>query len=105
MRSLLLVAALAAAVPASAEPITDPQRANAAALQAAQQRRVEAAREQCLAHRGPDCDTMAGLREWMLLDRSRADAVLDRIGGGESSSAGSSAPVRPDIPNLTPRQQ
>jgi hypothetical protein len=104
MRRVLLLAVLAACtVPAAAEPIADPQRARAAAVQAAQQQRIDQAREKCLAHRGADCDTYSGLREWLLLDRSRAEAVLDRL-GGESASAGPSAPVRPDVPDVTPRQ-
>ncbi len=103
MRSLLLFAALSAALPASAEPINDPQRARAALIQSEQQRRVDAAREKCLANRGPDCDTHAGLQEWMLIDRSRADAVLDRLGADSASGGASSAPVRPDIPATTPR--
>jgi hypothetical protein len=103
MRRVLLLVSLAAAFPVAAEPIADPQRARAAAVQAAQQQRIDQAREKCLAHRGADCDTYSGLREWLLLDRSRADAVLDRL-GGESASAGPSAPVRPDVPDVTPRQ-
>lgn len=107
MRPILLAAALAACFPAAAQPIDDPQRARAIWLQAEQQRRIEQAREKCLAHRGPDCDTMAGLNEWLLMDRSRADAVLDRVDPalGGSASAGSSGPVRPDIPATSPRQQ
>jgi hypothetical protein len=103
MKTLLIVAALAAAFPAAAEPITDPQRARATAMQAEQQRRVEQAREQCLANRGTDCDTLAGLREWLLNDRSRADAVLDRIGGESASTGTSAAPVRPEVPAVSPR--
>jgi hypothetical protein len=110
MRRLSLIAAVVAALPAvaafpsAAEPLADPQRARAAAVQAEQQRRLEQAREKCLAHRGADCDTHAGLHEWLLQDRTREQAVLDRL--GESSSTGSSsAPIRPDIPAVTPRQQ
>jgi hypothetical protein len=111
MRQLWLVAAVMAAFPAvavfpaAAEPLADPQRARAAAVQADQQRRIEQAREKCLAHRGADCDTHAGLHEWMLQDRTREQAVLDRIGGEGASAGSSSAPVRPDIPAVTPRQQ
>jgi len=105
MKALLLFAALAAAYPAAAEPISDPERARAAWMQAEQQRRIDAARAQCLANRGTDCDSMAGLREWLLNDRSRADAVLDRIGGESAAAGASSAPVRPDVPAVTPRHQ
>lgn len=103
MRSLVLIAAMAAAFPVAAEPLDDPQRAQAAWIQAEQARRLERATQQCELHRGVDCQTAAGLQEWLLNDRSRADAVLDRIApitiapppvtqGG--ASAGSSAPQR-----------
>jgi hypothetical protein len=106
MKRILLVVAIAAAFPAAAEPLSDPQRARATAIQAEQQRRIDQARERCIANRGPDCDSLPGLQEWLLQDRSRSDAVLDRLGGGESASTGSSAaPVRPDLPAISPRQQ
>lgn len=35
------------------------------------------ARERCQVNRGVDCDTEEGLREWLLQDRTRAEAVLD----------------------------
>lgn len=43
------------------------------------QRRLERARQNCEANRGTDCGTAEGLREWLLLERSRAEAVLDRV--------------------------
>ncbi len=43
------------------------------------QQRLERARQNCQANRGTDCETAAGLREWLLLERSRAEAVLDRV--------------------------
>lgn len=49
------------------------------------QRRLERARRNCEANRGTDCEGV-GLREWVLLERSRAEAVLDRV--LPSSSAG-----------------
>ena len=51
------------------------------------QRRLERARRNCEANRGTDCDTAAGLREWLLLERSRAEAVLDRVLPPSSPSA------------------
>lgn len=33
--------------------------------------------ERCQVNRGVDCDTDEGLREWLLQDRTRAEAVLD----------------------------
>ena len=79
MRPTVLLAAIAAAFPAFAEPLDDPQRAQAAWIQAEQARRLERAAEQCRLNRGVDCQTPAGLQEWLLNDRSRADAVLDRV--------------------------
>ena len=33
--------------------------------------------ENCKANRGTDCDTAQGLKEWEMLERSRAEAVRD----------------------------
>jgi hypothetical protein len=43
-----------------------------------QQQRVDRARERCRLNRGVDCDTPEGLKEWVLQERSRAEAVRDR---------------------------
>lgn len=103
MRLLVLFTAAAAAFPLRAEPLDDPLRAQAAWIQAEQQRRLERAEAQCNLNRGTDCTTPEGLQEWLLLDRSRAEAVLDRIApitvlpapviGGGASAAGASAPA------------
>ena len=102
-----LTVAAAVVISAHAEPITDRERAAAAQAQAEQQRRLEQAAEKCRANRGTDCDTVQGLQEWLLLDRSRADAVLDRISPPVpgSASAGSSAPTTasPSTPQTSPR--
>jgi hypothetical protein len=102
MRTLFFLAAAAAAFPLHAEPLDDPMRAQAAWMQAEQQRRLDRAAEQCRVNRGTDCTTPEGLQEWLLNDRSRAEAVLDRIApitvlpapvfGGGAASAGTSAP-------------
>lgn len=107
MRMLtVLLAGTAAMAAARAEPIADRERALAAQAQAQQEQRIERIRERCLANRGTDCDTAAGLREWLLLDRTRAEAVLDRVSPlpGGSAAAGSSGPVRPDLPDVSGRQ-
>lgn len=102
---LVVLLAASVALPASAEPLGDPVRAQAAWLQAEQQRRFERAAEQCRLHRGTDCETPQGLQEWLLNERSRAEAVLDRIApitvapppvasSGGSASARASAPPR-----------
>ena len=111
MKSLpfLIAAAAAVVVSAHAEPIADRERAAAAQAQAEQQRRIEQAAEKCRANRGTDCDTLEGLQEWLLLDRSRADAVLDRVYPPVpgSASAGSSSPttVSPATPQLSPKNR
>lgn len=70
------------------------QKERAERTQAEMQRRYERARENCIAQRGVDCDTDRGLDEWLIQERSRAEAVLDRIApvGAGSASTGSSAP-------------
>jgi len=104
--ALLIAAAAAVVVSAHAEPIADRERAAAAQAQAEQQRRIEQAAEKCRANRGTDCDSLQGLQEWLLLDRSRADAVLDRVYPG-SAATGSSSPatVSPATPQLSPKNQ
>jgi hypothetical protein len=104
MRILFFVVAGSMIASAYAEPLTDRDRAVAAQRQAEQQQRIQRAQDRCNANRGTDCDTVDGLQEWLLLDRTRAEAVLDRISPG-SASAGSSAPqvVTPGVPATTPR--
>ncbi len=67
--------------------------------------RIDRARQKCTANRGVDCDTMEGLQEWLLLDRSRAEAVLDRIDplNSGSASTGSSAVPGVNVPDTSPR--
>jgi hypothetical protein len=108
MKSLTIVlaaATLSLPVPAAAQrnPLPDPE-AGRIALEQAQRdrdlrtqqeydRRLQRARENCIANRGVDCDTAAGLAEWVMLERSRAEAVLDRvIVPSGSASTGSSLP-------------
>jgi hypothetical protein len=104
-KTLVFLVAGAAALPVRSEPLDDPVRAQAAWLQAEQQRRLERAEEQCRLNRGVDCDTPQGLQEWLLNDRSRAEAVLDRVApitvtpaaplfGAGAASTGASAPAR-----------
>lgn len=38
---------------------------------------VERAKTRCRLNRGVDCDTPEGLKEWLLAERSREEAVLD----------------------------
>jgi hypothetical protein len=39
--------------------------------------RVDRAKERCRLNHGVDCDTPEGLKEWLLLERSRGEAVRD----------------------------
>ncbi len=41
------------------------------------QEQVSRARERCQAERGVDCQSASGLKEWVLLERSRAEAVQE----------------------------
>ena len=104
MRIPALIVTAVVVTSAHGEPIADRDQAAAAQRQAEQQKRLEWAAARCNANRGTDCETIEGLQEWILLDRSRADAVLDRISPG-SASTGASVPqtVSPATPQTTPR--
>ncbi len=39
--------------------------------------RIDRAKERCRQNRGVDCDTPEGLKEWLLLERSRGEAVRE----------------------------
>lgn len=39
--------------------------------------RVERAKERCRLNHGVDCETAQGLKEWLLLERSRKEAVRE----------------------------
>jgi hypothetical protein len=39
--------------------------------------RVDRAKERCTQNHGVDCNTPEGLKEWLLLDRSREEAVRE----------------------------
>jgi hypothetical protein len=104
--AVLVLAAAAAALPAAAQRaapqgvqgsandqalIEQVQKERAGRTQAEMNRRYERARENCIAQRGVDCDTDRGLDEWIIQERSRAEAVLDRIAPVTgSASTGSS---------------
>jgi hypothetical protein len=45
---------------------------------AAKQQRVDCAKERCTLNHGVDCDTPEGLKEWLLQERSRQEAIRDR---------------------------
>ena len=78
LAALALAALAGLSAAADNVPRTDDERLVLMRQQAEQQRRIESARDNCIANRGVDCDTPQGLQEWLLLDRTRAEAVLDR---------------------------
>ena len=106
----VLCAGLLAALPAQAQRaspygiqpgardealIEQVQKERAAQTQAQIRKRYDDARQNCVANHGVDCDTDAGLQEWLLLERSRAEAVLDRLAPpAASASTGASSAAR-----------
>ena len=96
--ALALIALPAAAQRASPSPaqsgdlLEQVRKERAARTQQQIQERRDRARENCIANRGMDCDTDAGLQEWLILERSRAEAVLDRVSPEEAASAGATRP-------------
>jgi hypothetical protein len=102
MRSVIVLLALAATASAAwaQQPLAERERQlqleqaqkdQALRAQLEAQRRVQRARENCIANHGVDCDSPEGLQEWLLLERTRAEAVLDRIIPPGSSSSGASS--------------
>jgi hypothetical protein len=87
------------ALPAAAEnQLTEREREMLARQQQARDAALARARERCTEQRGVDCDSERGLEEWVLLERSREAAVLDRISPLPAPASGSGsttpAPVR-----------
>ena len=73
MIRLLIVLALAGLL---CEPAFGDQKDAAVKGSDAQDRQARA-RERCIAQRGTNCNTPQGLREWLLQERSRAEAIRD----------------------------
>jgi hypothetical protein len=87
---LAIIAILLGACPAGAEnTLTEQQRAQLAQQQRQLEQRKARAQARCIEQRGADCVTDQGLQEWMLLDRSREEAVLDTL---RDSGAGATSP-------------
>ena len=96
MRILLLSLLVAASLPALAEnQLTERERAILAQQEQQRQAILARAKERCIEQRGVDCATEQGLQEWIILERSRESAVLDRISPlpMPSSGAGSTTPA------------
>jgi hypothetical protein len=80
MRVALLFLLAFAALPASAENLlTDRDREIIAQQQRLRLAQIDRARARCIEQRGVDCDTVLGLQEWMMLERTREEAVLDQV--------------------------
>jgi hypothetical protein len=97
MRPYLVPLLAALALPATAEnTLPERERQMVAAQQRLEQERRERAQARCIEQRGVDCDTEQGLREWLLLEQSREEALLNRYGivapGTTPAGAGASAP-------------
>ena len=89
---VLLLAVLVASFPALAEnQLTERERAILAQQQQQRDAVFARAKERCIEQRGVDCVTEQGLQEWIILDRSREAAVLDRISPLPVPSSGTGA--------------
>lgn len=71
-----LAIALAVLVSAPATALAQ-NSSNDRAAAAKQQQRIDRARERCKLNHGVDCDTPEGLKEWVLQERSRQEAIRD----------------------------
>jgi hypothetical protein len=94
MKVLLVVALAAAALPALAQQLSEREREALARQQQQRDAMYASARQRCIEQRGVDCDTERGLQEWLLLDRTREQAVLVSVRPPipPSSGTGSTTP-------------
>ena len=99
MKVLLVMALAAAALPALAQTqLTEREREMLARQQIQRDAMFAQARARCIEQRGVDCSTEQGLQEWLLLDRTREQAVLDNVRPitvppAPSSGTGSTSPA------------
>lgn len=68
--------AMAMVVLASVEVVAETQNSPGERA-ATKDQRVARAKERCRLNHGVDCDTPDGLKEWLLLERSRKEAVRE----------------------------
>ena len=94
MKPLIPLILAALALPAAAEnTLTDRDREMLAGQQRIKQEQRERARARCIEQRGTDCDSDQGLQEWLLLEQSREEALLNRYGiAVPPAGAGATAP-------------
>jgi hypothetical protein len=72
LRTLAIALAVLVSVPVAAQTQNPPgERA------AAKDQRADRAKERCRLNHGVDCGTPQGLKEWLLQERSREEAVRD----------------------------
>jgi len=69
-RALAIALSVLVSAPAAAQMPNHPDRKTAD-----KNPRIERAKERCRQNRGVDCDTPEGLKEWLLLERSREEAI------------------------------
>jgi len=67
------------------------QTPNPSAASKAEQERIQRAKEHCQQNRGVDCESAEGLKEWLLQERSRDEAVRE---GSRHLLPGRPAPAR-----------
>jgi len=71
-RALAIAVAVLVSAPVAAQIQSPPdKKATSKTL------RVDRAKERCRLNHGVDCDTPEGLKEWLLLERSREEAVRE----------------------------
>ena len=68
-----MVALALVSAPVAAQTLNPPGDRAAAA----KEQRVNRAQARCRLNHGVDCDTPAGLKEWVLQERSRQEAIRD----------------------------
>lgn len=72
LRTLAIALAVFVSAPVAAQTQNPSDERTASKSQQADRAKVR-----CRLNRGVDCDTAEGLKEWLLLERSRAEAVRD----------------------------
>jgi hypothetical protein len=88
-RSIVIAVAVLASAPLAAQTRPTPAERSAAQVQQA-----EHAKERCRQNRGVDCDTPEGLKEWLLQERSREEAVREGSRHLLPAQRGQTAPRR-----------
>jgi len=99
--ALLLLLGLTATPVLAENQLTDYDRQFLAQQQRVRDAQLQRARARCIEQRGVDCSSLQGLQEWMMLDRTREEAVLDQLRPGPvfgaesvpSSGSGATTPA------------